>query len=112
MGRIHIQAHPAAAIRWQGGRRGGRGGRRRGGGQWAEGKVALATFRVGGRLSSTSTSSASSASSVVCIRGGEGAAGLLARRAPLRVRTLPLAHLYGHRKTRLTHVEKHCGHAK
>lgn len=80
MGQIRMKAQPAAAIGRQGGRGGGGRGGTRGGGEWTEGEVALASFRVGGGVSSCYSSVLQAS-----IGGGEGAAWLLARGAPLRV---------------------------
>lgn len=83
VGQIGMKTQPTAAIsRW--GRRGSRGGR--GGGKRAKGKVAVARFRVRGRLPPTSILQPS-------IRSSEGTARLLTRGAPLHLWALPLTHL-------------------
>lgn len=91
VGQICMKPQPAAAISRWGGRGGGRGRRTWGGGKWTEGKVAVASFGVRGSLSPTSSHSPVLQPSV---RGGEGAAWLLTRGAPLRLWTLPLTHLH------------------
>ncbi len=91
VGQISMKTQPAAAVGRWGGRGGGRGRRSGGGGEWTEGKVAVASFRVRGCLSPTSSHSSVLQPSV---RGSEGAAWLLTGGAPLHLWALPLTHLH------------------